>query len=67
VTDVAQGGAVGGQVDNWPKNPWTNEYMAQSTAKGDYTYALGTDAASFTLAGHLSDGTDFTVGTTAAP
>jgi len=60
VADVDQGGAVGGQVDNWPKNPWTNVFMAQGAAKGDYTYVLGANAASFTLSGHLSNG-NFTV------
>jgi len=62
VTDVAKGGAVGANVDNWPKNPWTNAYMAQNTDKGDYTYTLGANGASYTLAGHMTNG-DFSVGT----
>jgi type IV pilus assembly protein PilA len=62
VNDVNQGGAVGKDVDNWPKNPWTNAYMAQNTDKGDYTYAHSADSTSYTLAGHMSSG-DFTVGT----
>ena len=48
-------------VDNWPKNPFTNVAMASSSAHGDYTYTqLST---SYTLAGHLSTGSDFTVPT----
>ena len=43
----------------WPKNPFTNVAMVQSTAKGDYTYTLL--STSYTLAGHLSNGTDFSV------
>ena len=42
----------------WPKNPFTNVAMAQSTAKGDYTYTL--TSTGYTLAGHLSSG-DFSV------
>jgi len=62
VSDVAKTGAVGQNVDNWPKNPWTNLYMAQSTNKGDYTYTLGANGSSYTLAGHMTNG-DFSVGT----
>jgi len=60
---VAQGGAVGAFVDNWPKNPWTNIFMASSANKGDYTYTplpAGGPFTTFTLAGHLKSG-DFTV------
>jgi type IV pilus assembly protein PilA len=58
--DVAQAGAVGSDVDNWPKNPWTGAAMASGATKGDYTYTLGANSATFTLAGHLNSG-DFTV------
>jgi type IV pilus assembly protein PilA len=48
----------GTYVDNWPKDPWENDDMASSSAKGDYTYTkLST---SFTLAGHMNK-TDFQV------
>jgi type IV pilus assembly protein PilA len=62
---VASGAAVGTYVDSWPRNPFSTTtpqaYMAQSTNQGDYTYALGTASTSYSLAGHLSTGTDFTV------
>ena len=45
-------------VDNWPKNPWTNVDMQDSTDKGDYTYTK--TSTGFTLAGHMSSG-DFLV------
>ena len=46
-------------LDIWPKNPFTGVAMASSSAVGDYTYTqLST---SYTLAGHLSTGSDFTV------
>ena len=49
-------------VDNWPKNPFTNIYMASSTTnKGDYTYTQSGSGSGFTLAGHLSTGSDFQV------
>lgn len=55
---------VGTQVDNWPKNPWTNVAMASGAGKGDYTYAQvavgGVAGAKFTLAGHMTS-TDFVV------
>ncbi len=54
---VAQGAAVGAQVDNWPKNPWTNAYMVGTGGKGNYTYTVTTNLDSFTLTGYLSNGT----------
>jgi type IV pilus assembly protein PilA len=52
-------------VDNWPNDPWnTANPMAPGAGKGSYTYTpLPADVApvaSFTLAGHLSNG-DFLV------
>jgi len=64
VADVAAGGGVGALVDTWPDNPWTNVAMAQGAAQGDYTYTplpAGGPFTSFTLAGHMSGGNDFTV------
>ena len=47
-------------VDNWPKNPFTNILMKDSSAQGDYTYTnLG--SGTFKLVGHTSNGIDFTV------
>ncbi len=60
VSAVHQGGAVGAQVDNWPKNPWTTAYMQQGAAHGDYTYSPGPASTSFSLAGHMTTG-DFVV------
>lgn len=64
VADVAAGGAVGAVVDSWPDNPWSGNPMAQGAADGDYTYTPLPAAGpftSFTLAGHMSGGVDFTV------
>jgi type IV pilus assembly protein PilA len=57
------GAAVGTYVDNWPKNPWTGAYMASSSSEGDYTYSdpNNDNWTTYQLAGHLSNGTDFTV------
>jgi type IV pilus assembly protein PilA len=57
---VAQGGAVGSYVDNWPKNPWTNVYMADNATQGDYTYTTPS-ASTFQLVGHMSGGKNFSV------
>ena len=59
-----RGGAVGPQVDNWPKNPWTGVAMAAGATKGDYTYTTtGSPPDHFTLVGHVSTTPtgDFTV------
>jgi type IV pilus assembly protein PilA len=47
-------------VDNWPKNPFTNVAMKDSTAMGDYTYTIPASN-TFRLVGHTSNGVDFTV------
>ena len=47
-------------VDNWPKNPFTNVDMKDSTAMGDYTYSKPTSN-SYRLVGHSSNGIDITV------
>jgi len=47
-------------VDNWPKNPFTNVDMKDSTALGDYTYSKPTSN-SYRLVGHSSNGIDITV------
>ncbi len=57
---VRQSASVGTQVDNWPKNPWSTAYMTSASGHGDFTYTLGTDSTTFTLAGHMSNG-NFTV------
>jgi len=40
-------------VDNWPKNPWTNVFMANAASftKGDYAYSGGGASTSFQLIG----------------
>jgi hypothetical protein len=48
-------------VDNWPKNPFTNVLMAQTSAQGDYTYTNNAASSTFTLQGHLSNGGQFQV------
>jgi hypothetical protein len=60
---VAKNGAVGAYVDKWPNNPFapTTTPMASSSNKGDYTYTLGAASSSYSLSGHLSTGSDFTV------
>jgi type IV pilus assembly protein PilA len=47
-------------VDNWPKNPWTNAAMGDSTAKGDYTYSNPTTS-TFRIVGHTNAAGGFTV------
>ncbi len=47
-------------VDNWPKNPFTNVDMKDSTAQGDYTYSKPTSS-TYRLVGHSSNGIDITV------
>jgi type IV pilus assembly protein PilA len=48
-------------VVSWPKNPWTAADMVDGPGKGDYTYTPLLGRSNFTLAGHLSTGTDFIV------
>jgi len=57
---VDQGGAVGSYVDNWPKNPWTNSYMADTSASGGYHYSTPSSS-TFRLVGYMSSGKTFTV------
>ena len=47
-------------VDHWPKNPFTNAPMKDSTAQGDYTYSTPTSN-TYRLVGHTSNGIDITV------
>jgi hypothetical protein len=54
-------GAVGRYIDSWPTNPFTDEPMKAGEGQGDFTYKVTDDRLSFTLSGHLGDGTDFTV------
>jgi type IV pilus assembly protein PilA len=56
VNSTKGSGGVGDQVDNWPKNPWTNVLMASGGTHGDYTYTQGGGSTTFTLVGHLSSG-----------
>lgn len=59
-------GQVGKMMDGemapiWPTNPFTGEPMKASASLGDFTYTVEPDGSGFTLSGHLSGGTDFTV------
>ena len=56
--DASQG-TLGGFVNPWPSNPFTQQPMVQGDGVGDYAYTPGAGAA-FTLAVHLSDGTTYT-------
>ena len=49
----------GTYVDRWPRDPFSNVDMQSSASVGGHTYTSATD--SFTLVGHLSNGSDFTV------
>jgi hypothetical protein len=59
-TDASQA-TLGGFVNPWPINPFSDKPMQQGEAAGDYAYTPG-GGASYTLLVHLSDG-----GTYAAP
>ncbi len=43
-------------VDNWPKNPWTNVDMQDSSNLGDYTYTQIGGGTNFQAVGHMSSG-----------
>jgi len=61
VTEMTPDGEVGSMIDKWPTNPYTGEPMKLGTEPGDFTYTTPADRMTFTLSGHLGDGTDFTV------
>jgi hypothetical protein len=50
---------LGGVVQPWPKNPFTNAPMKQGDGVGDYVYTPGAELA-YTLAVNLSDGSTYT-------
>jgi uncharacterized lipoprotein len=50
---------LGGFVDPWPTNPFTQKPMVAGDSPGDYVYTPGSGT-SYTLAVHLSDGTTYT-------
>jgi hypothetical protein len=52
---AADQATLGGFVQPWPTNPWTQAPMAQGKAKGDIVYAPGAGAA-YTLGVTVSDG-----------
>jgi hypothetical protein len=52
---------LGSYVDDWPVNPWTNAYVADSMNFGDYTYQIPGIGDACSISGHLSDGSDYTV------
>lgn len=49
---------LGGYVNPWPTNPWTDAPMSPGSAPGDYTYR-GLGGAGYSLVGHLSSGEPF--------
>jgi hypothetical protein len=46
---------IGGYISAWPTDPWTHRPIAQGTAKGYFTYTVGSGG--FQVIGHLADGT----------
>jgi hypothetical protein len=50
---------LGGFVQPWPTNPFTNAPMKEGDGAGDYAYAPGTGTA-YTLTVNLSDGSTYT-------
>jgi hypothetical protein len=52
---AADQATLGGFMNPWPANPWTQAPMKPGAAKGDYAYTPGAGA-SFTLTVHLSSG-----------
>ena len=42
-------------VDIWPKNPWSNSAMVDSSAQGNFTY--GSSGTAFSIVGHGKGGT----------
>ncbi len=55
---AADQATLGGLVQPWPANPWTQQPMKPGTEPGDFTYeSLG--GTGYRLVGHLSDGGTF--------
>ncbi len=48
-----------GYLDHWPVSPYSGAPMKPGDQPGDYTYT--SNGTTYKLAGHLSDGSDFTV------
>lgn len=49
---------IGQYVDPWPVNPWTHKDMTQGAGKGEFTYTPVPGGTGYSIAGHLSNGTD---------
>ena len=47
-------------VPTWPINPVTSSDMVSGAEPGDFVYTV-TSASAYTIAGHLTDGSDYTV------
>lgn len=64
---VAANGGVGQLFvdEDWPKNPFTNVPMVDSSALGDFTYVTFED--SYTITGHLPGGGSYTLGPSTIP
>lgn len=59
VSPDASQATLGGLVQPWPTNPWTQAPMQPGDGVGDYVYTPSSGT-SFTLAVHLSDGSTYT-------
>jgi hypothetical protein len=66
---TADQGTLGAYASPWPTNPVMGASIADSTSTGDFTYTPTSSFDGYTLAGHLTDGTDYTVarGSAASP
>ncbi len=56
---AASQAVLGGFVNPWPKNPWTQAPMAPGTQPGDIVYTPG-GGTSYSLGVHLADGSVYT-------
>jgi hypothetical protein len=66
---TADSATLASYANPWPTNPVTGAPIADSTSAGDFTYTPTSNFDGYTLAGHLTDGTDYTVarGSAASP
>jgi hypothetical protein len=60
--EIEPGGSVGMFVDPWPRNPYTDAFMAVSADRGDLTYTVAPDGSSYTLLAQLAGGQTHDVG-----
>lgn len=53
---VKKGGGLPDSTLMWPANPWTGKIMGPGSARGTYTYVLGSGGTSYSLTMHFSSG-----------